>query len=343
MKILIDIGHPAHVHLFKNLYFNLKDKHTIFFSVRDIKIAKDLLNHYEIPYIDLGKKKNSKIGKAFTVLKQDFKLLSFVRENKIEIGLSSGIVLSHISLFSKLKSVVLDDDDDASEPLVVKFGHPFSKVVLTPNPIVRKTKNANYYDGTHELAYLHPNHFKPDINVLNKIGLSENDTFFILRFVAFKGHHDGGHYGIDYKQKKEIINYLSNHGRVLITSEKQIEPEFEKFRVPVPPQDIHSLMYYSKLFIGDSQTMISEAAILGVPALKCNTFAGLLSIPNELEQKYGLCYSYHPNEYENFLLHIKQIVDNPRTKEEWKLKLTTFLKDKIDVTNFLQDFILNLK
>ena len=115
MRILIDIGHPAHVHLFKNFYFKLKEKHSIFFSVRDIKIAKDLLNHYEIPFIDLGKKKNSKIGKAYTVLKQDFLLYNFVRKNKIEIGLSSGIVLSHLSKITKIKSIVMDDDDDASE------------------------------------------------------------------------------------------------------------------------------------------------------------------------------------------------------------------------------------
>ncbi len=339
MRILIDIGHPAHVHLFKNIYFKLKEKHTIFFSVRDIKIAKDLLNHYEIPFIDLGKKKNSKIGKAYTVLKQDFLLYNFVRKNKIDVGLSSGIVLAHISKITKMKSIVMDDDDDASEPLVVKFGHPFSDAVLTPNPIKRKTNKAVYYDGSHELAYLHPNQFKADQKVLNNIGLTENDTFFILRFVAFNGHHDGGHYGISFEQKKQIIQYLSNFGRVLITSEKQIEPEFETYRVPVPPQDIHTLMYYSKLFVGDSQTMISEAAILGVPALKCNTFAGLLSIPNELEQKYGLCYSYHPDQYEDFFKHIQSVVENENTKIEWKEKLTKFHKDKIDVTQFMIDFV----
>ena len=85
--------------------------------------------------------------------------------------------------------------------------------------------------------------------------------------------------------------------------------------------------------------MISEAAILGVPALKCNTFAGLLSIPNELEQKYGLCYSYHPDQYEDFFKHIQSVVENENTKMEWKEKLTKFHKDKIDVTQFMIDFV----
>ena len=60
--------------------------------------------------------------------------------------------------------------------------------------------------------------------------------------------------------------------------------------MPIPPESIHSLLYYAKMFIGDSQTMTTEAAILGTPALKCNTFAGKLSVPNELEEKYNLCY-----------------------------------------------------
>ena len=51
--------------------------------------------------------------------------------------------------------------------------------------------------------------------------------------------------------------------------------------------------------------MTSEAAILGVPALKCNTFAGRLSVPNELEQKYGLCYAYQPCEFDRLYAHVE--------------------------------------
>jgi len=56
---------------------------------------------------------------------------------------------------------------------------------------------------------------------------------------------------------------------------------------------MHSLLYYATMFIGDSQTMTSEAAMLGTPSLKLNSFAGKLSVPNELEQKYQLCYSFY--------------------------------------------------
>ena len=342
MKILIDIGHPAHVHLFKNVSEELKrNGHQIFYTVRDLPVAKRLMEYYGMSYMDLGSKKESLLGKAITTVVQDLKLLSFVIKNKITVGLSSSIILPHVSKVTKMRSFMCDDDDDAVEPLVVKYGHPFSDVVFTPSAINRKSANSVYYEGCHELAYLHPNRFKPDLSVLSKAGITEKERFFIMRFVAFKGHHDVGHGGISIEQKRILVNLLSKYGRVIITSEKRIEPEFEQFRLPVPPEEIHSLMYYASLFVGDSQTMTSEAAIMGVPALKCNTFAGKLSVPNELEEKYGLCYAYHPKDFEQLCKHLEDLLTRKDLKEEWSKKRVIFLQDKIDVTSFFVWFIEN--
>ena len=114
MNILIDIGHPGHVHLLHGVAEEMKKReHKVFYSVRDIPIAKRLMEHYGMtPWIDLGGKKDSLWGKAKTVLHQDAQLLKFVRQNHIDIGLSSGLVLSHVSKLSHMKSYVFDDDDD---------------------------------------------------------------------------------------------------------------------------------------------------------------------------------------------------------------------------------------
>ena len=162
-----------------------------------------------------------------------------------------------------------------------------------------------------------------------------------MRFVALKGHHDVGQSGLSLDQKRRLIELLKPYGRVIITSERAIESEFEQYRLPVPPEDIHSLMYYSSMFLGDSQTMTSEAAILGVPALKCNTFAGRLSVPNELEQKYGLCYAYLPSEFDKLYEHTKRLLETPNTKQQWQQKRDCFLADKIDVSAFFVWFIEN--
>ena len=343
MNILIDIGHPGHVHLLHGVAEEMNKRgHKVFYSVRDIPVAKRLMEHYGMtPWIDLGGKKDSLLGKAQTVLSQDMQLLRFVRRNHIDLGLSSGLVLSHVSRLTKMKSFMFDDDDDAAEPLVTKYGHPLSDIVFTPDCIHRKTKHAVYYAGTHELAYLHPNRFTPDPSVLQHAGLAEGERFFIMRFVALKGHHDVGQAGLSLEQKRALVDLLKAHGRVIITSERAVEPEFEPYRLPVPPEEIHSLMAYSSMFVGDSQTMTSEAAVLGVPALKCNTFAGRLSVPNMLENKYSLCYAYLPERFGDKLAKIRSLLDMPSEslRAEWRAKRQQMLHEMIDPTEFFINHI----
>ena len=343
MNILIDIGHPGHVHLLHPLAEELKGRgHRVFYSVRDIPVAKRLMEHYGMtPWLDLGGKRDSLVGKAFTVLQQDCRILRFVLKNHIDIGLSSGLVLSQVSRLTKMRSFVFDDDDDEAEPLSVKYEHPLSDVVFTPDCIIRKTPRAIYYPGTHELAYLHPRRFVPDPTVLQHAGIRDGERFFIMRFVALKGHHDVGQLGLTRDQKQQLVDVLKPHGRVIITSERAIEPEFESYRLPVPPEEMHSLMAYSSMFVGDSQTMTSEAAVLGVPALKCNTFAGRLSVPNMLENKYKLCFAYTPNQFGDMLAHIRQLLAcNPEElKAEWQVKRKRMLDDIIDPTEFFINYI----
>lgn len=58
MNILIDIAHPAHVHLVRNTYFELvQRRHRVYVTVREIPSAIALLEKYEIPYLKLGGKK----------------------------------------------------------------------------------------------------------------------------------------------------------------------------------------------------------------------------------------------------------------------------------------------
>jgi AraC-like DNA-binding protein len=96
------------VHLLHGVAKELEKKgHHLFYSVREIPVAIRLMEYYGMtPYLNLGKKKDSLIGKAWTVLHQDGRLLRFVRRNHIDVGLSSGLVLGHVSKLTKMKSVM---------------------------------------------------------------------------------------------------------------------------------------------------------------------------------------------------------------------------------------------
>lgn len=335
MNILIDINHPAHVHLLRNAYHELKGKgHEIIVTVKDIPSAQALMDSEGIPYINLGRKDDSLAKKGFDQLIYDWRIWKLVHKHKIVLGIGSSINIAHVSRLSKMKSIILDDDDDAVEPLFVKYAHPFADLILTPDSIQRKAKQTINYPGTHELAYLHPRRFEPDAAILQEIGVKEGEKFFIVRFNAFKAHHDVGVKGLSIEGKRRLIKTLSQYGKVFITTERNIDEEFLPYQLKVSQEKVHSLMYYATMFIGDSQTMTSEAAILGTPAVKCNSFAGRLAVPNELEERYGLCYAFLPEDEEKFHAKIEELLRMTDLKAEWAKRREKFLEEKIDVSAF---------
>jgi len=341
MNILLDISHPAHVHLLRNVYFKLvNDGHNVYIVAKPTKAITDLLVLYNIPYTPLGGNRDSLIGKAFLQISNFFYLWWFVVKHKIDVGVH-GMTVAWVSRLTKMHSILTDDDDDEVEPLYAKYAHPFADVILSPEGTHRKAKQTIYYPAYHELSYLHPHEFTPDASVLNDVEVKAGEPYFVLRFNAFKAHHDVGVVGLTIENKRRLIEYLTTKGKVFITTERNIDDEFKPYQLKVSPEKAHSLLYYATMFIGDSQTMTSEAAVLGTPAIKCNSFAGRLSVPNELEQKYGLCYSFRPEQKKVFFNKIDELLSMPNLKQEWQRRREKMLADKIDVTAFFTWFIEN--
>jgi len=344
MKILIDIGHPGHIHLLKNLYFQLiENGHIVYVTVKNIKIQKDLLEKYNIKYIEIGDKKDSLIGKALSQILYNLKLFRIVVSNKIELGIGSSMTIAHISKISKMKSIILDDDDDSVQPLFVKYAHPFADHILSPSALVgnRNSKSTIFYDGYHELAYLHPKNFQADKNILKEVGIKEGDTFFIMRFNVFKAHHDIGVGGLNLAQKLQLVDVLKKYGQIFITTEREIESELQEYQLVLSPEKIHSLIYYATMFLGDSQTMTSEASVLGVPSIRCNDFVGKISYLEEQESKYNLTYGFKPNDFNKMILKIEELLSLSELKLEWKYRCSSMLEEKINVTKFMVWFIEN--
>ncbi len=345
MNILIDIGHPAHVHLLRNLYFELLSRdHKLILTIKNnLSEAKELLNYYKIPFLSIGTKSDNLFSKALKQISYDIIVARIAFQNKIDLGIGTSINLAHASKISKMKSIVLDDDDDEVQPLFTKFAHPFCDTLLSPSALIghRKKSGTIFYAGYHELAYLHPNRFQPDRRVLEEANLQEGEKYFVLRFNSFKAHHDIGIHGLSIENKRKIIELLKPQGKIFITSERELESEFEEYRIKIEPHQIHSFLYYATMFIGDSQTMTSEAAILGTTALKCNSFAGKLSVPNELEKKHELCYSYLPEHFNDLLVKAETLLNIDKIKHIWKIRRDKMLMEKIDVSSFLIWFVEN--
>ena len=95
---------------------------------------------------------------------------------------------------------------------------------------------------------------------------------------------------------------------------------------------MHHALAYADLYIGDSQTMAAEAAVLGTPSLRFNDFVGKIGYLEELEHQYGLTHGFKTNEENKLLLKIKELVNDPNIKNEWANRRQKMLEDKIDLT-----------
>ncbi len=342
MNILIDIGHPAHVHYFRNLVKEMIGLHNIVITTKDIGRAKRLLDYYGLKYIVIGKKGYGIVSKVTKQIDFTSRLIKIIKKNNIDLAIGVSITITHAAKLCGIPSIYFDDDDLKASPLTAISGTPFASTILSPDPLMyEKTKNAIYYPGLHELAYLHPKQFKADNGVPQKYGISENEDYFILRFNAFNAHHDIKEGGMSIGQKQELVKLLGSKGKVFITTEADIDPEFEQYKLPIPPHEIHDFLYFAKMFVSDSQTMTSEAAVLGVPSFRCNSFAGRLSVIEEEEKKYGLTFGFLPRQFDWMLARIESLLDEPYLKRTWARKRERMIQDKIDVTKFWVWFVEN--
>lgn len=341
MKILVEINHPAHVHLYKNLAHNLIIKgHRVFITVKDIPAAKHLLEESGLPYIELPAKGRGILRKALRQIQFDWIVYRLVRKHKIDVAIGTSVTNAHVSRITKMKSLLFDDDDDEVQPLVVRWLHPFADSIFSPVSLQfkerpRKAKQTYYYEGFHELAYLHPDHFRPDRKIPEKLGLQAGEKYFIMRFNVFKAHHDIGEGGLTLQQKLRLVELLKPHGRIFITTEAEVEPELAQYKAPVANTDMHHLLHFATMFLGDSQTMTSEAAVLGTPSIRCNSFVRRIAYLDELEERYQLTFGFRPNEFDRLEEKVKSLLELSDLKALWAERRQKMLNEKINVADFM--------
>lgn len=337
IRVLVNIAHPAHVHFFKHFIWEMENRgHEIRIAAIRKDVALNLLQTYGFDYTLLPVRQKKGFDVIAEQLKYDYHLYTIAQEFKPDIitGIG-GVAPAHISRITGAKSIVFTDTEHSVLSNSITF--PFADIICTPTCYRDDIgKKQIRYDGYHELAYLHPNYFQPDPGILHKIGLDEHDDFFVLRFVSWNAVHDRGQHGIE--NRDELITILKDHGQVLITSESKLPKAFNQYMISVPPEKIHDLLYYAKMYIGEGSTMASESAILGTHALLVNTLN--LGYTSDEEEKYDLVYNFYNfnNIQEQAIQKVTELLENTNLKQEGKRKREQLLKDKIDVTQFMIDF-----
>jgi len=342
MKILIDIGHPAHVHYFRNFIKIMTDKnHEFFVTARDRSVIFKLLNYYNIDFISRGSGSKTFVGKIVYAFYSLFIIFRSALKFKPDIFISQGgVYTSPIAKLLNKASISTEDTENAA--ISHKISKLFGSYILSPTCFEKKiSKKHLKYNSYQELFYLHPKYYAPNSEIYNYLNLDKGEKFVIIRFVDWNAHHDIGHNGISLGNKLKVVKKLSEYAKVFILSECELPNELIQFKINIPPERMHDALYYAELLYGESSTMASESACVGTPAIFIDNEGR--GYTTEEEHKYGLVFNFKEtlDDQEKSIQKAVSLLENINLKEEWHISNKKMISDKINPTEFLVWFIEN--
>ena len=344
MIVIFELGHPAHVHLFKYTIWDLEKKgHEIKIAVREKEgMVSPLLEKYGFVYEMMRPNVQGMPRKAVTMIKNDLVLLKIARRFEPDMFVSVASPYSaHVSTVLGKPHICLTDTEDAG--LQLKLMVPFTRSILTPDCFLKDFPKKKHirYPGYHELAYLHPNRFKPDPSILDYLGVQKDEKYAIMRFSAWDASHDIGQHGFRSDEERlNLVKEAEKYAKVFISSEIPLKGELEKRRINIPIHRIHDALYYASLYVGDGHKMAAESGILGTPSVIISTRWDRTGNFRDFVENYGVVEAF-----KDIKPAQQRAVDilrsGKKAEDEWRDRARKMLEEKIDVTAFLIYFIEN--
>lgn len=344
MKVLFMISHPAHFHMFRYTIDNLqRDGHQVVIVIRPKDVLEELCINANMPFFKVKNrpKKWGLFGLGIFLIEKVIEVWRIARKEKPDMLVGSDGVLAIVGKLIRRPSFECYEDDAEAIALYAKLFFPIYTGLVGPDccSAWKWEKKKTSYKSYHELGYLHPNQFVPDRTRVEKYGIKTDSTYMLIRFAQLTAHHDVGVHGINTEIAEHVIEMLKPYGTIYITSERPLEPQFEQYRIKIDPIDMHHVMAFASLYIGDSQTMAAEAGVLGTPFVRFNDFVGRLSYLNQLENDYHLGYGHKTDDIEGFYASVQRWLDTPERKEICAERRQKMLSEKIDYAKFLTWFI----
>ena len=277
MNILFELRHPRHYYQFKAIYDILKERgHLVKIIATERTLLIDILRESKEEFILLKHTKSGSIA---------LKLLSYfiyfnivvktVKEYNINLLISKASISSCFLKVIKpnLESVIFPDSEDVW--LTNNYVRFFSDLIILPSifPLKWSPQKVLRIKGTCENCYLDPKYFQPKKIIPSEYGYQEGSKFVFFRFVAWKAHHDKGQYGFSKSERKDIVKLFIQYDYIpLISFEDKPDEDLEQYINRFPKNEIRSVLTLCDYFVGDSQSMAAEAALLGVKSFRYNSW-----------------------------------------------------------------------
>ncbi|MGM0605273.1 MAG: DUF354 domain-containing protein [Halobacteriota archaeon] len=337
-RILFDVTHPAHVHLFRHAIEALSaGGFEVAVTSRQKDLTTDLLDAYGIEHTILSARSSMPFGLAAEWIRREIRTLRYARRFDPDVVVSRlNPPAAHAGKLTGATSIVFHDTTE--ENTLARTVYPFVDHFCTPKGFdVDFGDRQRRYDGFHELAYLHPNRFTPDLDRLTSHGVDPDEPYAVLRFVSMDAHHDVGKRGFSIERKRRLVEELSAYGSVYISTEGGPEPALSDYQLPVPPDAMHDLLSTASVLVTDSNTMAAESALLGTPVVRSNAVTGDEESNFAELGEHGLVISTADRD-EAIDLAVELAAD-PTACDRWSNRRRQFLKDKVDVTEFILELI----
>jgi len=338
MRFVIDVLHPIDAHLFHYFIDRLRGRgHEFMVTSRHKECAVDLLDAFGISHHILSSRRQGLVGKASELAVRTAKFLKLARPFDPDYMLSmTGPVIAAASPFLRARTLVVHDNEVPR--LINRAIARLSDAYMVPRGFTDDVGSSQVrFEGYSQLAYLHPNVFTPDMDVVRKHGLIADSPLYVVRFVEMDAYHDVGERGFSYAAKVELIRRLATKGRVVITSEEALPEEFQKYQLAIPFEDVHHVLAYADLLIGESCTMASEAAVLGTHALWiARTWRGVI---NDMSQRYGLVHHFSDDQADAAIARAEELIARPDLKADARTRADRLLSENVDLTQWLIDYV----
>jgi uncharacterized protein len=340
MRILFYLVHPAKYH-FHKIQINklIENGHDVNIVINTKDILEELVKKEGWKYKNIFPKSRKikgvhvYIAAVISIFITVYRLWKYTRGKKYDLFI--GDLTTLLGCIVHVPTFYPTDDVLAAVPEQTIFFKTVKYIIAPEITDVGKYKIKKIgYHGYKALAHLHPNHFKPDIKKLFN-NLQNGKHFFLIRCTGFMATHDLNKSGISNNILYELIKNLEPYGDLFISSERKLPPDLDKYKLNINKNDIFHYIAFAKIFISDSTTMSTEAAILGTPSIEFDEYFYEIEQMIELEKKYGLIHCFRTNQQKEFLEKVIELVKIKNLKRIYLQRRYNLLNDTIDVSAFL--------
>jgi predicted glycosyltransferase len=338
-RFLFYLVHPAKFQFHKVQINTLKQKgHIVDIVINTKDILEDLIKEEGWEYTNIFP--NSRkikgvhvyIAAFISIFLTVWRLLKYTQGKKYDVFV--GDLLSIVGRLKGVTAFYATDDVLAAVPEQVVFFKTVKHIIAPEvTDIGKYTSKKIAYKGYKALAHLHPNHFTPDENILSSE--LRGKPYFLIRCTGFGATHDIGKSGISDDVLQKLVPILEPHGQILITSERDLPENLKKYNLKIRKNDITHYINFAQIFIGDSTTMCTEAAVLGTPAVEFDEYFYEIEQMLEIERKYKLIHCYRTNQSDDFVKKITELVNTKNLKKTYQERREILLNETIDVSSFL--------